>query len=195
MWWPCDELSHHQRYACSVQQNFHNYFQRPAETAETCNPSLDCSTDQADGTAPSTMADDAAAMDVDAVAEGAAAPAAPAAASTSGKNFDLPWVSSTRRTGSAWGSAVGSVRSRSRPDRPCFQTRAPQLEKYRPLLIRDIVGNEEAVARLQVIAEEGNMPNMILAVRARRMASTPSWPCHAEGGTALVHSREAGGRR
>ena len=40
----------------------------------------------------------------------------------------------------------------------------PQLEKYRPQVIKDIVGNVEAVARLQVIADEGNMPNMILAV-------------------------------
>lgn len=49
-------------------------------------------------------------------------------ASTSGKNFDLPWV-----------------------------------EKYRPRLVKDIVGNVEAVGRLQVIAEEGNLPNVILA--------------------------------
>lgn len=39
-----------------------------------------------------------------------------------------------------------------------------QVEKYRPTRIRDIVGNTEAVSRLQVIAEEGNMPNLILAV-------------------------------
>ncbi len=39
------------------------------------------------------------------------------------------------------------------------------MEKYRPQLIRDIVGNKEAVSRLQVVAEEGNMPNLILAVR------------------------------
>lgn len=38
-----------------------------------------------------------------------------------------------------------------------------QVEKYRPTKIKDIVGNTEAVSRLQVIAEEGNMPNMILA--------------------------------
>ncbi|KAL0037480.1 hypothetical protein WJX79_010442 [Trebouxia sp. C0005] len=48
--------------------------------------------------------------------------------STSGKNFDLPWV-----------------------------------EKYRPQLVKDIVGNVEAVSRLQIIAEEGNLPNVILA--------------------------------
>lgn len=39
-----------------------------------------------------------------------------------------------------------------------------QVEKYRPSNIKDVVGNEEAVARLRVIAEEGNMPNLILAV-------------------------------
>ena len=39
-----------------------------------------------------------------------------------------------------------------------------QVEKYRPSHIRDIVGNVDAVARLQVVAQEGNMPNIILAV-------------------------------
>ena len=41
----------------------------------------------------------------------------------------------------------------------------PWLEKFRPKVIGDIVGNVEAVGRLQIIAEEGNMPNLILAVR------------------------------
>ena len=39
----------------------------------------------------------------------------------------------------------------------------PWVEKYRPGLIKDIVGNVEAVSRLQIIAEEGNVPNMILS--------------------------------
>ncbi|KAG7669509.1 hypothetical protein Ndes2526B_g05849 [Nannochloris sp. 'desiccata'] len=39
----------------------------------------------------------------------------------------------------------------------------PWVEKYRPTKIREIVGNTEAVSRLQVIAQEGNMPNMILS--------------------------------
>jgi hypothetical protein len=39
-----------------------------------------------------------------------------------------------------------------------------QVEKYRPQYVRDVVGNVDAVARLQVIAEEGNMPNIILSV-------------------------------
>lgn len=39
----------------------------------------------------------------------------------------------------------------------------PWVEKYRPFHIKDIVGNVEAVSRLQIIAEEGNVPNMILS--------------------------------
>ncbi|KAI9082691.1 hypothetical protein K1719_035265 [Acacia pycnantha] len=39
----------------------------------------------------------------------------------------------------------------------------PWVEKYRPSKVADIVGNEDAVSRLQVIAREGNMPNLILA--------------------------------
>lgn len=39
----------------------------------------------------------------------------------------------------------------------------PWVEKYRPTRVADIVGNEEAVTRLQVIARDGNMPNLILA--------------------------------
>jgi len=31
--------------------------------------------------------------------------------------------------------------------------------------VKDIVGNVEAVSRLQIIAEEGNLPNVILAVQ------------------------------
>ncbi|KAG7015622.1 Replication factor C subunit 2 [Cucurbita argyrosperma subsp. argyrosperma] len=39
----------------------------------------------------------------------------------------------------------------------------PWVEKYRPSKVADIVGNEEAVSRLQVIARDGNMPNFILS--------------------------------
>lgn len=44
----------------------------------------------------------------------------------------------------------------------------PWLEKYRPTDVESIVGNEDTVARLAVIAREGNMPNIILSVRAAR---------------------------
>lgn len=40
---------------------------------------------------------------------------------------------------------------------------AVQLEKYRPRTLSDVVGNTAAVSRLRVIAEEGNVPNMILS--------------------------------
>jgi DNA polymerase III delta prime subunit len=40
---------------------------------------------------------------------------------------------------------------------------ALQLEKYRPSTVEEIVGNVDAVSRLQVISHQGNMPNLILA--------------------------------
>jgi replication factor C subunit 2/4 len=39
----------------------------------------------------------------------------------------------------------------------------PWVEKYRPKRLDDIVGNEDIVGRLRVIAKEGNMPNLILS--------------------------------
>lgn len=39
----------------------------------------------------------------------------------------------------------------------------PWVEKYRPSKVSDIVGNQDAISRLQVIARDGNMPNLILA--------------------------------
>lgn len=38
----------------------------------------------------------------------------------------------------------------------------PWVEKYRPVEIKDIVGNEETVERLLTISREGNMPNIII---------------------------------
>lgn len=49
-----------------------------------------------------------------------------------------------------------------------------QVEKYRPTLVSEIVGNREAVERLQVVSEEGNMPNIILAVRQTPSHVTPA---------------------
>ncbi|KAM6541428.1 hypothetical protein CsatB_005875 [Cannabis sativa] len=45
----------------------------------------------------------------------------------------------------------------------------PWVEKYRPNKVVDIVGNEDAVSRLQVIARDGNMPNIILSENGRRL--------------------------
>lgn len=39
----------------------------------------------------------------------------------------------------------------------------PWVEKYRPRSLTSVVGNEDTVVRLQAIAEDGNMPNLILS--------------------------------
>ena len=40
----------------------------------------------------------------------------------------------------------------------------PWVEKYRPTQVSEIVGNEETVKRLKVIAADGNLPNIIISV-------------------------------
>jgi len=39
----------------------------------------------------------------------------------------------------------------------------PYVEKYRPKSLEDVVGNEETLMRLRAIAQDGNMPNLILS--------------------------------
>ncbi|KAH8603471.1 putative Rad17 cell cycle checkpoint protein [Trypanosoma vivax] len=42
------------------------------------------------------------------------------------------------------------------------QQTVPWVEKYRPVSLAEVVGNADAVARLRVIAREGNLPNLLL---------------------------------
>lgn len=39
----------------------------------------------------------------------------------------------------------------------------PFIEKYRPRVLNDVIGNQETISRLNVIAKEGNMPNIIIS--------------------------------
>jgi len=39
----------------------------------------------------------------------------------------------------------------------------PWVEKYRPALLEDIVGNSETIERLKIIARDGNMPHLIIS--------------------------------
>merc|ERR1712000_668960 len=39
----------------------------------------------------------------------------------------------------------------------------PWVEKYRPVFLDDVVGNEETIERLKIIAREGNMPHVIIS--------------------------------
>lgn len=111
------------------------------------------------------------------------------------KGFELPWVSVSCfrhhnilvRTGNDISQIWPSVDVRERgclrclPFMQCKDLRHAhrQVEKYRPQLIKDIVGNVEAVARLQVISEEGNMPNLILAVCCMAWHVCSSAPWHS----------------
>ena len=39
---------------------------------------------------------------------------------------------------------------------------SPWIERYRPQTLDDVVGNEDTLVRLRAIAQDGNMPNLIL---------------------------------
>lgn len=54
------------------------------------------------------------------------------------------------------------------PSPPCIPSNIvgyeiPWVEKFRPTKVADVVGNTDAVSRLQIIARDGNMPNLILS--------------------------------
>ena len=40
---------------------------------------------------------------------------------------------------------------------------APWVEKYRPQVLGEVVGNEETIGKLRAVVAGGNMPNIILS--------------------------------
>lgn len=46
---------------------------------------------------------------------------------------------------------------------PIFNYELPWVEKYRPVVLDDIVGNTETIERLKIIAKDGNMPHVIIS--------------------------------
>ena len=42
-------------------------------------------------------------------------------------------------------------------------TQSWRVEKYRPYVLNDIVGNTETIERLKIIARDGNMPHLIIS--------------------------------
>jgi replication factor C subunit 2/4 len=49
-------------------------------------------------------------------------------------------------------------------------TQVYRVEKYRPNVLDDVVGNVETIERLKVIAKDGNCPHIIISVRNTRLS-------------------------
>jgi len=64
-----------------------------------------------------------------------------------------------------------------------------RVEKYRPVYLRDIVGNAETVDRLKVIAEDGNMPHIIISVSLSCLPCSVCFPFDSESNetTVILH--------
>lgn len=55
------------------------------------------------------------------------------------------------------------TRNKKKSRAPSTMSTQPWVEKYRPMHMEDVVGNSDTVARLRIIAKEGNLPNLLLA--------------------------------
>lgn len=66
----------------------------------------------------------------------------------------------------------------------------PWVEKYRPHTLKDVVGNEDTVARLRAIARDGNVPHMIIS-GAPGIGKTTSIHCLANELLGPEHIQDA----
>ena len=60
-----------------------------------------------------------------------------------------------------------------------------RVEKYRPQVLDDIVGNQETIDRLKVIATDGNCPHIVISVRNQ----PPPTSCGFNGRLLLGNAR------
>lgn len=66
-------------------------------------------------------------------------------------------VGNKRKEASAASTTMATTKKKSKGG-----YEVPWVEKYRPKNLDDVVGNEDTLVRLRAIAEDGNMPNLIL---------------------------------
>lgn len=59
--------------------------------------------------------------------------------------------------------AASSSKPSKSNDKASRSGHVPWIEKYRPHVFTDIMGNEETIGRLEVFAQHGNVPNIIIA--------------------------------
>nr|UMO80223.1 Replication factor C subunit [Pandoravirus aubagnensis] len=72
----------------------------------------------------------------------------------------------TARSGAADDCVVESPSTQSTTYAGTVQYELPWVEKYRPLVLDDITGNADAIRYLKALAVDGNVPNLLLSVRA-----------------------------
>jgi replication-associated recombination protein RarA len=72
-------------------------------------------------------------------------------------------VSGASATGGAAAAATSSTARAVPASSLPRETELPWVEKHRPRVLGDIVGNADTIAKPQVIAKFGNMPNLIIA--------------------------------
>ena len=61
------------------------------------------------------------------------------------------------------GRTAGDINNTNKTNDAGDNSNIPWVEKYRPRSLDDVCGNPEAISRLRLIAQDGNMPNVIFS--------------------------------